>query len=59
MATAIGLAPGDELPLPETVRDAVLLRASGLGEAARAALDVAAVMGIEFDVAHGVRGRRR
>ncbi|HEY7223034.1 MAG TPA: AAA family ATPase [Micromonosporaceae bacterium] len=39
-----------ELPLPETVRDAVLLRAAGLAARARATLDVAAVIGLRFTV---------
>jgi DNA-binding CsgD family transcriptional regulator/tetratricopeptide (TPR) repeat protein len=47
----VSLAPGDVLPLPETVRDAILLRAAGLGQRARDALDVAAVIGITFSVA--------
>ncbi|MDP9352729.1 MAG: AAA family ATPase, partial [Chloroflexota bacterium] len=38
------------LPLPETVRDAILLRMSGISEAARAALEVAAVVGFRFDL---------
>jgi DNA-binding NarL/FixJ family response regulator len=37
------------LPIPETIRDVVLLRASRLGETARAALEVAAVAGTQFD----------
>src|SRR6185436_16416341 len=47
----VSLAPGDVLPLPETVRDAILLRAAGLGQRSRDALDVAAVIGITFSVA--------
>jgi DNA-binding NarL/FixJ family response regulator len=39
----------DELPLPEGVRDAVLLRASGLSEDSRCAIAVAAVAGQTFD----------
>jgi DNA-binding CsgD family transcriptional regulator len=46
----ITLSPAPELPVPATVRDAVLLRVAGLPETARAALEVAAVMGTEFDV---------
>ncbi len=38
------------VPLPETVRDAILLRTSGMSEAARAALEVAAVVGLRFDL---------
>jgi DNA-binding NarL/FixJ family response regulator len=43
------LRDGDELPLPEHVRDAVLLRAAGFDDGARAALTTAAVMGRSFD----------
>jgi DNA-binding NarL/FixJ family response regulator len=42
------LGRGDELPLPEHVRDAVLLRAAGLGDDARAALAAAAAVGRSF-----------
>jgi len=40
-----------DLPLPETVRDAVLLRAERLPATAREALEVAAVAGLRFDLA--------
>ncbi|HEY7620778.1 MAG TPA: LuxR C-terminal-related transcriptional regulator [Solirubrobacteraceae bacterium] len=43
------LSDGDELPLPEHVRDAVLLRAAGLDDDARAALTTAAAIGRSFD----------
>jgi DNA-binding NarL/FixJ family response regulator len=43
------LSDGDQLPLPEHVRDAVLLRAAGLDDEARAALTAAAAMGQSFD----------
>ncbi len=43
-------APGDSLPIPETIRDAVLLRLDGLSKAARSLLEAAAVVGTEFDV---------
>jgi DNA-binding NarL/FixJ family response regulator len=43
------LTDGDELPLPENVRDAVLLRATGLDDDARAALSAAAAVGRSFD----------
>ena len=43
------LGNGDELPLPENVRDAVLLRAAGLDDDARAALSAAAAIGRSFD----------
>jgi DNA-binding CsgD family transcriptional regulator/tetratricopeptide (TPR) repeat protein len=46
-----GLAATGDLPLPDSVRDAVLLHASGLSEPARSVLDVAAVIGVEFDAA--------
>src|SRR4051794_4024068 len=44
------LAEGGALPIPATVRDAVLLRAARLPENARAAADVAAVAGERFDL---------
>jgi DNA-binding CsgD family transcriptional regulator/tetratricopeptide (TPR) repeat protein len=44
----IGIDAGAQLPLPETVRDAILLRAAGLPFAERSALDMAAVVGLEF-----------
>jgi predicted ATPase len=43
------LSSGEELPLPEHVRDAVLLRAAGLDDDAQAALSVAAAVGKSFD----------
>ena len=43
------LADGEELPLPESVRDAVLVRAAGLDDDARAALSAAAALGQSFD----------
>jgi DNA-binding CsgD family transcriptional regulator len=49
-AGVVDLAAGDDLPLPESIRDAVLLRVSTLTPAARSALDVAAVAGPELDV---------
>jgi DNA-binding CsgD family transcriptional regulator len=42
----IDLVGEDEAPLPDTVRDAVLLRAGVLSEPARRALDIAAVAGL-------------
>ena len=45
------LAPGTDLPIPETLRDAVLLRLDSLPEAALRLLHVAAVAGSEFDLA--------
>jgi DNA-binding CsgD family transcriptional regulator len=43
------LVAGADLPLPDSVRDAVLLRASGLSPAGRAAIAAAAVAGQTFD----------
>jgi DNA-binding NarL/FixJ family response regulator len=43
------LREGEDLPLPESVRDAVLLRAAGLSAAGRTALAVAAVAGQAFE----------
>ena len=39
------LAPGREVPLPDTVRDAVLVMAEQMSDSAREALEVAAVAG--------------
>ena len=44
------LAGDDDLPLPDTVRDAVRLAAHEMSEDARAAADAAAVAGERFDV---------
>ena len=44
-----GAAEGREVPLPDSVRDAVLLRAAGLSDDARAAVTTAAVAGLTFD----------
>ena len=41
---------GDDVPLPDTVRDAILISASELSEAARTAAEVAAVAGETFDL---------
>jgi DNA-binding NarL/FixJ family response regulator len=43
------LLEGEDVPLPDSVRDAVLLRAAGLSEDARAAVLTAAVAGQTFD----------
>lgn len=40
-----------ELAMPESIQDAVLLRVADLPAASRSALDAAAVLGIEFDLA--------
>jgi len=45
----VELARPEDLPLPETVRDAVLLRAERFSAEARQALEVAAVAGIRFE----------
>ena len=45
------LAGGGEVPVPDTVRDAVLVGASDLSPEGRAAAEVAAVAGEEFDLA--------
>jgi hypothetical protein len=45
------LAAEEEVPLPETVRDAVLIRATELSDAGRRAAEVAAVGGDQFDLA--------
>jgi DNA-binding NarL/FixJ family response regulator len=43
------LLEGEDVPLPDSVRDAVLLRAAGLSEEAREAVSTAAVAGQVFD----------
>src|SRR4051794_11470246 len=45
----VDLAGEADVPVPETIRDAVLLRTASLSEDARAAADVAAVSGPRFD----------
>lgn len=45
----IGLASKDDLPIPESVRDSVLLRLDALSPPARSALEAAAVIGVDFD----------
>ena len=44
------LAGAGEVPIPDTLRDAVLLRAEGLSDAGREALQVAAVLGLDIDL---------
>src|SRR5215211_213612 len=44
------LADACEVPIPDTLRDAVLLRADGLSDAGREALGVAAVLGVDTDL---------
>lgn len=48
-AQGLELAGDGEAPLPETIRDAVLLRTAGLSAAARDAVEAAAVAGARFD----------
>jgi DNA-binding CsgD family transcriptional regulator len=43
------LVEGEDVPLPDSVRDAVLLRAAGLAGDARTAVMTAAVAGLTFD----------
>jgi len=49
------LADNDELPIPETIRDVVLLRLDGLTEASRQFAEVAAVVGDHFDLIRVVK----
>jgi DNA-binding CsgD family transcriptional regulator len=49
-AQGIELDPQREIPIPDTVRDAVLIRASELSEAGGAAAEAAAVAGETFDL---------
>lgn len=44
------LLPGQDVPLPESIRDAILLRLTTLSAQARAQLEVAAAAGMEFDL---------
>jgi ATP/maltotriose-dependent transcriptional regulator MalT len=46
----IELAPGADLPIPDTLRDAVLLRLDGLPDPALRLLHLAVVAGREFDL---------
>ena len=43
------LREGEKLPLPDNIRDAVLLRAAGLDDVTHTALGVAAALGQRFD----------
>ena len=47
--SGLELLEGEDVPLPDSVRDAVLLRAAGLSDDARAAVLTAAVAGQTFD----------
>ncbi len=44
------LADIGDVPIPDTLRDAVLLRADGLSDAGRDALEAAAVLGLNLDL---------
>ena len=44
------LEDGSAVPLPETLRDALRLRADGLSEAGRATLELAAVVGLRIEL---------
>jgi ATP/maltotriose-dependent transcriptional regulator MalT len=46
----VDLAKGGEVPVPDTVRDAVLLRVATLSEEARSILEIAAVAGLSFEL---------
>ncbi|MDQ3936944.1 MAG: AAA family ATPase, partial [Actinomycetota bacterium] len=50
LARALLVTGGEELPIPDTVRDAVLIAASELSPEARAAAEAAAVGGEAFDL---------
>jgi DNA-binding CsgD family transcriptional regulator len=41
---------GDDLPVPESVRDSVLLRLDVLSEAARHTLEIASLVGVDFNL---------
>jgi len=49
-SSGVELIPGKDIPIPESIRDIVLLRLDGLSEQARRQLEVAAVVGMEFDL---------
>ena len=53
------LAGGDELPVPDTLRDAVLARADALSAEARSVLEAACVAGLRFELARRRRAGRR
>ncbi len=48
--SGLELATGLEMPLPESIRDAILLRFEGLTPEARQQLEAAAIIGAEFDL---------
>jgi DNA-binding NarL/FixJ family response regulator/tetratricopeptide (TPR) repeat protein len=49
--SGVALHGGEEIPLPDTLRDAVLARAERLSAAARSVLEVAGVAGLRFELA--------
>ncbi len=49
-AAAVGRLQDEATPIPETVREAILLRAEGLAGSTLAALEVAAACGVRFDL---------
>ena len=49
-SAGLELLDGADLPLPDSIRDAVLLRAAGLSDDSRTAVTVAAVAGQAFDL---------
>jgi len=49
-ANGIELEPGKDVPIPESIRDAILLRIDNLSNHARKILEVAAVAGMAFDL---------
>ena len=48
--SGLELPPGKDMPIPDTLRDAVLLRLDGLSERAWRLVEVAAVAGFQFDL---------
>ena len=48
--SGLELGADEHLPLPDTLRDAVLLRLEGFSEEARRAVEIAAVAGLRFDL---------
>lgn len=47
-AGEMALVPGEAVPIPESIRDAVMLRLDVLSDAARTQLEIASVTGMEF-----------
>lgn len=50
-SAGVTLFGGDDISLPDTVRDAVLVRATQLSAAARGVLEVASLAGLRFELA--------